>query len=178
MQIPLKIVTREASLPDPMTDHIRERVDKLETFFSRILGCRVTVEGPGGHHRSGRYRVHIVVTVPGAELVINRKGHDDPEVAIHEAFDAADRKLEDYARRLRGEVKARETAQEARVARIFAERGFGFIESDGREIYFHRNSVLPPGFDRLEVGTRVRFTEEQGDQGPQASTVSILGTSH
>jgi cold shock CspA family protein len=37
--------------------------------------------------------------------------------------------------------------------------------------------VLHPGFERLEVGTEVRFTEEAGEQGPQASTVAILGTS-
>ena len=46
----------------------------------------------------------------------------------------------------------------------------------GEEIYFHRNAVLePPGFDRLEVGSRVRFAEQQGFEGPQASTVSLVG---
>jgi cold shock CspA family protein len=43
----------------------------------------------------------------------------------------------------------------------------------GSEIYFHRHSVLSPGFDHLAVGTEVRFAEEEGDRGPQASTVEI-----
>ncbi|HEX6203170.1 MAG TPA: cold shock domain-containing protein, partial [Thermoanaerobaculia bacterium] len=54
--------------------------------------------------------------------------------------------------------------------------GYGFIAADdGREIYFHKNAVLPPGFDEIAVGSRVRFHEEQGNEGPQASTVEILG---
>ncbi len=53
---------------------------------------------------------------------------------------------------------------------------FGFIEaSDGREIYFHRNSVLNGGFADLSVGARVTFAEEMGDKGPQASTVKLMG---
>ncbi len=47
--------------------------------------------------------------------------------------------------------------------------------ADERDIYFHRNSVLDDGFDKLEVGTRVTFSEEQGIKGPQASTVRLVG---
>jgi cold shock CspA family protein len=46
---------------------------------------------------------------------------------------------------------------------------------DGREIYFHRNSVLDGGFARLAAGARVTFAEEAGEKGPQASTVKLLG---
>ena len=46
---------------------------------------------------------------------------------------------------------------------------------DGREIYFHRNSVLDAGFDRVSVGAEVRFVEEEGVRGPQASTVRLVG---
>jgi cold shock CspA family protein len=53
---------------------------------------------------------------------------------------------------------------------------FGFLETgDGREIYFHRNSVLENGFSRLNVGARVTYVEEMGDKGPQASTVKLMG---
>jgi cold shock CspA family protein len=62
------------------------------------------------------------------------------------------------------------------VNRLFPEEGYGFLETpDGREIYFHRHSVLYPGFDRLAIGTEVRFVEEPGEKGPQASTVAIAG---
>ena len=46
---------------------------------------------------------------------------------------------------------------------------------DGREVYFHKNSVLAPGFDHLEVGHEVHFAEEMGEKGPQASTVRLAG---
>jgi cold shock CspA family protein len=46
------------------------------------------------------------------------------------------------------------------------------------EIYFHRNSVLDADFDKLKIGTEVRFVEEAGDKGPQASTVKVVGKHH
>jgi cold shock CspA family protein len=53
---------------------------------------------------------------------------------------------------------------------------FGFIEtSDGREIYFHRNSVLNGAFPRMKPGVKVAYVEEAGEKGPQASTVRLFG---
>jgi cold shock CspA family protein len=46
------------------------------------------------------------------------------------------------------------------------------------EIYFHRNSVLPPGFESLKIGTEVRFVQEMGECGPQASSLSIIHPRH
>jgi cold shock CspA family protein len=58
------------------------------------------------------------------------------------------------------------------VARIDPSGDFGFIAtSDGREVYFHRNSVLNDGFGRLKPGSAVTYAEEEGEKGPQASTV-------
>ena len=48
------------------------------------------------------------------------------------------------------------------------------LDMNQRRIYFHRNSVIDGGFDRLAVGAHVAFTEEEGDKGPQASTVRML----
>jgi cold shock CspA family protein len=75
---------------------------------------------------------------------------------------------------MRGDVKRDIAPERGRVAKLIAEENYGFIESpDGREIYFHRNSVLDGAFDRLKVGAEVRFVEEDGDKGPQASTVHL-----
>jgi cold shock CspA family protein len=53
--------------------------------------------------------------------------------------------------------------------------GYGFLMTpDGRELYFHRHSVLHDDFERLAVGTEVRFEEEEGEKGPQASTVQVV----
>ena len=59
-------------------------------------------------------------------------------------------------------------------ANCFRTQGYGFLETPGgREIYFHKNSVLDGGFGRLKIGTAVRFAEEEGEKGPQASTVRL-----
>ena len=61
------------------------------------------------------------------------------------------------------------------MSKILPQEGYGFLASDdGREIYFHRNSVLGRAFPRLKIGTTVRFVEEPGEKGPQATTVRII----
>jgi ribosomal subunit interface protein len=182
MQTPLQITAHDLTLSEAVETEIREKATKLERYYQRIVSCHVVVGAPvraahASHSQAGRYHVSIDLTVPGAELVVTR--HENPEllVAIRDAFNAAQRQLQAYARRQRGEVKTPETPPHAVVSKLFATEGYGFLETpDGREVYFHRNSVLDPGFDRLEVGTEVRFAEEQGDKGPQASTVAIVGS--
>lgn len=111
-----------------------------------------------------------------AELVVNHRADEALYVAIRDAFDTARRRLEDHARRQRGAIKHHEPSPQGRVSKLFPAENYGFLEtSEGREIYFNRHSVLHPGFDRLEIGMEVRFTEEEGEQGPQASTVALVG---
>jgi ribosomal subunit interface protein len=177
MKLPLQVTLRDVSPSEAVEGYIRERAAKLDSFYDRIMGCRVVVEAPVRHHRKGGpYKVRIDVTVPGDELVVDRQVDEDLYVAIRDAFHAARRRLEDHAHRQRGAVKVHEAAPHARVGKLFSEEGYGFLETpDGREIYFHRNSVIGSDFDRLEIGTEVRFAEETGEQGPQASTVTIVG---
>jgi cold shock CspA family protein/ribosome-associated translation inhibitor RaiA len=180
MQVPLQITAHDFPLPAPLEEEIRAKAAKLDTYYEGIMRCHVVVAAPVGHHRrGGPYTVRIDVTVPGTELVVNRQEDEELPVAIRNAFDAMRRRLEDYARHQRGAVKAHETPPYARVRKLFPDEGYGFLETaDGREIYFHGNSVLAPGFDHLEIGTEVRFVEEPGEEGPQASTVAIVGKPH
>jgi ribosomal subunit interface protein len=177
MKLPLQITTRNISISEVVKEDIREKAARLDHFSDHIMGLRVMVEAPHRHHRQGiRYLVRIDITTPGAELVIKRQPHEDIYVAVRDAFDAARRKLEDYERRVRGAVKLHETMPHARVSKLFSDQGYGFLEAPGGyEVYFHRNSVLNNAFDRLTVGTEVRFAEEQGEKGPQASTVMMIG---
>jgi ribosomal subunit interface protein len=160
---------------------IRERAARLERFFPRIINCRVTVEASRqGHGKGNVYRIRVDVTVPGAEIVAGRDpaghhAHEDAYTAVRDAFDTMRRLLQDHTRKQRGEVKVHVAPPHGRVVRFFPQQGYGFIETgDGHEIYFHENSVLDGGFQRLEVGTEVRYEEEDGDEGPQASTVAIV----
>lgn len=178
---------------------VREEVAKLETFYKGIMHCRVMVELPHRHHRSGDlYHVRIEMTVPGAELIVKREpslqtslrqvdtekqsksyeahaAHKDVFVVIRDAFKEARRQLQDYARRMRGQTKVHVPQPSGRVSRLFPEEGYGFLRtSEGTEIYFHKNSVLHDAFNRLTIGSRVAFSEELGEKGAQASTVRPL----
>ncbi len=177
MKIDLQITARNFELTDLIREQIREKVEKLDSFYSDIMRCRVVVEVPHRHkHKGILYDIHIYMTVPGGEIVVKRESNEDIYVAIRDAFDAARRKLEDYSRKQRGDVKQREEIPYARVSSIFSDKGYGFLTtSDGREIYFHENSVLNSDFKHLKVGTEVHFAEEQGEKGPQASTVRVAG---
>ena len=118
-----------------------------------------------------------------AEIEANRspakkQAHQDIYVAIRDSFNAARRQLQDLARKRQGNVKTHEVPPHGHVVRLFADDGYGFIESaDGRELYFHANSVVE-GFERLEVGSEVRFAEEMGEKGAQATTVHLIGKHH
>lgn len=180
MQFPLQITVRNVALSAVAEADIREKAAMLDWYYDRIMSCHVIVDAPHRHHHKGlRYDVRIDLTVPGAELVIKHEPNEDIYVAIRDAFDAARRQLEDFARRQRGDVKRHEAPPHGRVSQLFPEEGYGFLEtSDGREIYFHRNSVLHGGFKNLRIGSEVRFAEEEGEKGPQASTVTLVGKHH
>jgi cold shock CspA family protein len=180
MQIPLQIVAHGLELGETERDTIRFHAEKLKTFFPRVMGCRVIVSVSNRWPQAGpiMYLVRIDLTVPGEELVIERQPNENLLNATHDAFRVAGRRLQDYATRLSSTSppEARVRPGQARVSRLLPWEGYGFLQTpDGREIYFHRNSVLLGAFDRLEVGTEVRFAEEEGDNGPQASSVSVAG---
>jgi cold shock CspA family protein len=200
MKLPMQITFRNVESSNVAEQWIRMEAEKLETFYNAVMRCRVKVEIPHGHHRKGKsYHVRIELTVPGGELVINRAPHlserrrggttakltkrlevESPHkslrIAIHEAFKTASRRLQDHARRQRGDIKHHEPLPSGKVGRLFQDKDYGFLlTQDGREVYFHKASVLNEAFPRLKVGTPVKFIEELGDKGAQASTVRIVG---
>ena len=187
MQIPLDITFRHMDSSAAVEANIREKADKLERYFDRIVGCRVVVEAPHRHKHKGKlYSISINISVPGKEIVVNNKrskdhAHEDPYVAVRDTFNAAARKLEDHSRKVRGAVKTHEAPPHGKIVRLFSYEGYGFILlADGQEIYFHRNAVTNGGFDALEVGGEVRVAVAEGESanGPQASSVTAIGKHH
>lgn len=185
MQTPLQVTFRNIARSEAIEAKIRERAEKLDHFYDGIIGCRVVVEELHQHHRKGNhFHVRVDVAVPDAELVASREpdehhSYTDAYVAIRDAFDAVGRQLEDYARRQDRRVKAHAMPPHGRISELFPDDGFGRIATpDGRIIYFHRNSVVGADFGRLQVGAEVRFAEEAGENGPQASTVHVTGKHH
>jgi cold shock CspA family protein/ribosome-associated translation inhibitor RaiA len=166
----------DAAVRDAALDHIAA----LERYSDRITGCHVVVAQPHRHHREGRlYSIRVDLIVPSGEIVVNRDhhldhAHEDVFVALRDAFAAARRRLEDHSRRLRGMEKAHATRAHGRISQVFPLQGYGFIETpDGREIYFHRHAISDQEFRMADVGTPVFFSEEEGDEGPQAAAVQI-----
>ena len=187
MQSPLQITFRHMPSSDAVAARIQERAAELERFFDRIISCRVVVECRHPRRQQGNlFRVRVDLKVPGNEIVVGRDpaahhAHEDVHVAIHDAFDAARRLLEDHVRQGRGDVKLHAVPYHGRIARLLPEQNCGFIVSaEGNEIYFHRNSVVNGGFEKLAVGDEVRFVAQHSEsaEGPQASTVVPLGTHH
>jgi len=182
MQIPLEITFRDMPHLAAVEAEIREKAAGLEHLFGKLTSCRVVVEAPHRSHEKGQiYTVRIDITLPGREIVVNREvsrdeRHDDIHVAVRDAFKRAQRQLRDHVRSHRGEVKHHEVPPHGRISSLFGDYGF-IATPDGREVYFHRNAVCD-GFDGLEVGTEVRFAEEPGEKGPQATTVHIAGRHH
>lgn len=184
MNVPLELTFRNVEKSSGLEDYIHRELRGLEEVNERIVSCRVAVERPQEHQTRGSgYRVRIVARVPPRrEVVIRREPgegelHDDLRTVLKAAFDAARRHLRELDRELRGEVKEHWASDETGlVTRLFREEGYGFLRSlTGREVYFHRNSVLRSDFDRLEIGAQVRFTPEMGEKGLQASSLERVG---
>ncbi len=183
MQTPADIEFQGMEPAASVRAKIDEYIEGLEHRFGRVTACRVVLKGPGEHHQtSGLYEINIRLALPaGREVEVSRtpkadKRHADVHFALHDAFKRARRQLQDRTRRLQGQTKMHESQPIGTVTKLDRSGAFGFLASaDGREIYFHRNSVLDGGFDKLRAGTRVTFREEAGEKGPQASTVRRLG---
>lgn len=115
MDIPLELSFHNMESSDALKAAVREHVDKLEQFHDHIVGCRVVIEMP---HRSQKASgnppdVHIVVRVPGKEIVVSRElahnGHKkaatDAYAVLDNAFAVAQKQLKDYRRISHGDVK-------------------------------------------------------------------------
>jgi len=104
MKLPLEITFRNVVRTDEIEERIRVKAAKLDRFYDRITGCRVVVEAPHKHHTKGNtYSVHIELSVPGGEIVVNQEKpkpeHSDLGVAMRDSFNAAQRQLQAYAHR-------------------------------------------------------------------------------
>ena len=113
MQQALQINFRNLEHSDAIEAAVRKHADKLVQLNSDITSCRVTIESPHKHHYKGKlYHVVVDVKVPGKELVVSRmpddeKAHEDVYVAIRDAFDAANRRIQQFTAKRRARSKGR-----------------------------------------------------------------------
>jgi len=127
----------------------------------------------------------VEARMPPNQDLAAKKGkviHDMPQqlpALINLAFGAIERQLKKAAELRRGEMKKhaeRADGQSHGIVEKLFDEGYGFLRAldDDRQVYFHRNSVLHDDFERLAIGTEVRFTPREGDDGPQASSVQVV----
>jgi ribosomal subunit interface protein len=177
-----EIIFHDVDRSEWVENYIAERMQKLERFAQGITRCHVTLSQEQGKHKKGnRYSVMVEVRMPPQhDLAIKKQKEirDMPAqlpALINLAFGAIERQLKKTAALRRYEEKRHDGQPHAIVEKLFGE-GYGFLRAleDDRQIYFHRNSVLHGDFERLAIGTEVRFTPQDGEDGPQASSVQIV----
>ncbi|MCW5610482.1 MAG: ribosome-associated translation inhibitor RaiA [Rubrivivax sp.] len=107
MKLPVQVVFRDMAPLPSLEGELRERAARLDRFAPDLTSCQIVVEASGGRHRQGhRYTVRIDLRLTGAEIVAGEhQADEDIGRAVHGAFDAATRQLEDLVRRRRGQVK-------------------------------------------------------------------------
>ncbi len=111
MQVESRISFRNMEPSPAIEAKVEERIERLERHFGGMTTCQVVIESPHRHQQHGRiHHVRLHVVVPGGDIVVGRDPagphvHEDVYVAIRDAFDAAERRIEDHARRSRGDVK-------------------------------------------------------------------------
>jgi cold shock CspA family protein len=183
MDTPLEIAFHNLSSSPTLEEDIRKRVAKLERLYPRLIGCRVAVEALHKQHQTGNiFETHIEMYVPGGKLVVSREPHrvqqryakPDAYASVRQAFKAAENQLKAFKEQQRGDIKTHPVMFQARVAEVHRERDHGFITTnEGRQLYFHRNSVMDRDFAELAEGDVVHFIEGEGDTGPTASKVWV-----
>src|SRR5260370_42409249 len=115
MDIPLELSFHNIEASDALKQVVRGHVTRLEQLHDHIIGCRVVMEMPHESQKASGNRpdVHIVIRVPGKEIVVSRElahnGHKkaatDAYAVLDNAFAAAAGQLKNYRRISHGDVK-------------------------------------------------------------------------
>lgn len=181
MKVPLDIRFQDVDRSEWSENFIRRQVERLERYADDMISCRVTVSRPHRSQQSGQpYHVVVEVTLPPqmdlAAVVepVEVPGQSELRNVLREAFKAMERQLIKAKNLRRGDVKFHDEDL-ALVFKLLPDQDYGFLKTVyGEEIYFHRNAVLHGDFDRLSLGTEVRYEAELGDDGLQATSVQIV----
>ncbi len=58
-----------------------------------------------------------------------------------------------------------------------AEKGYGFItpEDGSKDLFVHFSGIVGDGYKSLNEGQKVEYEASQGQKGPQASNVRVIG---
>ncbi len=168
------ITIRDTYHSHALETHIKQKLEKLNSFCERIMHCDVVIDQAQKHKRQGKlFNARISVTVPGEELVVNHAQNEDIYIAIRDSFNAVRRQLQSYARRRRGNIKSHDFPLHGRIIKLFPEDQFGFIACNDDEYYFSESNLNHSRFDNLAIGMPVRFLASYGNEGFQANRIVV-----
>jgi CspA family cold shock protein len=54
------------------------------------------------------------------------------------------------------------------------DKGFGFIEGERGDIFFHHSALEETTYENLREGQKVEYSEGQGPKGPRAESVRLV----
>ncbi|TLY18790.1 MAG: HPF/RaiA family ribosome-associated protein [Nitrospirae bacterium] len=171
----LEIESRNVGMTPRWKSEIESRMADLQRRHEHLIHGRVTLTKNLHHKKLANVaEALIVVTLPGRQTMTARKEDKTFEEAIRTAFNAIAIELRKYReKRGRTEVRASPIPPfRGVVCKLFPKEGYGFIlKEGGGEVYFHKHALQGLTFDELNDGADVAFNIEEGEKGPQASTV-------
>ncbi len=171
----LAIESRNIEMTPRWKSEIESRMADLQERHQDLIHGRVTLTKNLHHKKLANVaEALIVVTLPGRQTKTARKEDKTFEEAIRTAFDTIAIELRKY-REKRGRIEVRTSPIppfRGVICKLFPKEGYGFIlKEGGGEVYFHKHALQGLTFDELSDGTDVTFNLEEGEKGPQATTV-------
>jgi ribosomal subunit interface protein len=175
MQQPLQITFRDIDHSAAVEARIREKIDKLDTFYNHITSCKVVVGMVQKHQQQGKlHNISIFVSVPGKEFAVSHQPNENLYLAIQGAMDSLREQLDTYHRRLYGDTKDHGERLPGEIVRLMEDDCYGFIaDEEKNEYYFNLTHLIGVKFNQLHVGDKVRFMPAVGNEGLQARRVSV-----
>lgn len=124
--IPVQTTFRHLPSSPAILARIDAEAQKLRRYYDGITHCQVVIVAPHRRPKAVRHAMHLKLSVPNETLVIaneppgrpspdemarsgpqteDPRAHEDIYVTVRQVFDSARRRLQDYSRRQRGDVK-------------------------------------------------------------------------
>jgi ribosomal subunit interface protein len=161
----------QTDIQPELRERITQRLEELNVQHEDVIHARVALD-KDTHHQQGADEVRVILALPGKTLTAKKTAPNLYD-AVNAALETIERELKEFRDQRRGVVKEPGPRIKGRIARVFRERGYGFLETEtNQEVYFHANSVHGILFEELEVGMAMDLEIEAGDKGPQASRVT------
>lgn len=63
---------------------------------------------------------------------------------------------------------------EGTIKKLITDKGFGFIDGEGGDVFFHHTGLVDVRIEELSEGQRVQYEEGQGPKGPRAENIVVI----